>query len=65
MLMELKAPLKKGHKVPITLAFEKAGQAKITFEVEAIGASAPTSGQMDHAMPGMQQPMKMDSGHKM
>ena len=65
MLVELKAPLKKGDKVPVTLAFEKAGQAKITLDVEAVGATSPTSGQMDHAMPGMQQPMKMNSDHKM
>jgi hypothetical protein len=25
----------------------------------------PASGQMDHEMPGMQQPMKMNSDHKM
>jgi len=65
MLMELKAPLKKGDKVPVTLAFEKAGQAKITLDVEAIGATGPTSSQMDHAMPSMQQPMKMNSDQKM
>ena len=65
MLMDLKAPLKKGDKVPVTLAFEKGGQAKITLDVEAIGATGPTSDQMNHAMPGMQKPMKMNSDHKM
>ena len=65
MLMELKAPLKKGAKVPVTLTFEKAGQTTITLDVEAVGATGPTSGQMDHSMPGMQQPMKMKSDHKM
>ena len=30
MLMELKAPLKKGDKVPVTLKFEKAGEVKVT-----------------------------------
>ena len=63
MLVELKAPLKKGDKVPVTLAFEKAGEAKVTLDVQAIGATSPTSGHTDHGMPGMQQPMKMD--HKM
>jgi periplasmic copper chaperone A len=60
-MMELKGPLKKGDKVPVTLAFEKAGEV----DVQAVGATAPTSGQMDHAMPGMQKPMKMNSDHKM
>ena len=65
MLMELKAPLKKGDKVPVTLAFEKAGEAKVTLDVQGIGATGPTSGQKDRAMPGMQPPMKMNSDHKM
>ena len=65
MMMELKGPLKKGDKVPVTLKFEKAGEVNVTFEIEGIGAMAPTSGQMDHEMPGMQQPMKMNSDHKM
>ena len=58
MLMELKAPLKKGDKVPVTLNFEKAGEVKVTLDIEGIGATGPAAGQMDHAMPGMQQPMK-------
>jgi len=65
MMMELKRPLKKGDTVPVTLKFEKAGEVKVTFEIEGIGAMAPTTGPMDHEMPGMQQPMKMNSDHKM
>ena len=65
MMMELKAPLKKGDKVPVTLAFEKAGQVNVTLDIQDIGATGPTSGQKDDAMPGMQQPMKMNSDHKM
>jgi copper(I)-binding protein len=65
MMMELKGPLKKGDKVPVTLAFEKAGEIKITFDIQGIGATDPTSGRMDHALPGMQQPMKMNSEHEM
>ena len=65
MLMELKAPLKKGDKVPVTLAFEKAGEVNVTFDIQVIGAMGPISGQKDHAMPGMQQPMKMNPDHKM
>jgi copper(I)-binding protein len=65
MLMELKAPLKKGDKVPVTLAFEKAGEVKVTLDIQGIGATGPTSDQMDRTMPSMQQPMKMNSDHKM
>jgi hypothetical protein len=63
MLMDLKAPLKSGDKVPVRLTFEKAGEVNVTFDVQGIGS---TSGQMDHkAVPGKQQPMKMNSDHKM
>lgn len=58
MMMQLKAPLKKGDKVPVTLTFEKAGEVNVTFDIQGIGATGP-------AMPGMQQPMKMNSDHKM
>ena len=58
MMMDLKAPLKKGDKVPVTLAFEKAGEVKVTLDIQGIGATGP-------ALPGMQQPMKMNSDHKM
>jgi len=65
MLMNLKAPLKKGDKIPVTLKFEKAGDVKVTFDVQDIGATSPASGHTDHTMPGMQQPMKMSPDHKM
>jgi hypothetical protein len=58
-------PLKKGDKVPVTLAFEKAGDVKVTFDIQGVGATGSSSGQMDHSMPGMQQRMKMNSDHKM
>jgi len=38
MFIELKAPLKAGDKVPVTLRFEKAGEVKAEFAVEAMGA---------------------------
>ena len=63
MMTELTGPLKKGDKVPGTLTFKKAGDIKVTFDVQDVGATS--SGQMDHSMPGMQQPMKMNSDHKM
>ena len=39
MLVELKAPLKEGAKVPVTLRFEKAGEVKVELQVRALGAS--------------------------
>mgnify|MGYP001162697731 CR=1 FL=1 len=38
MFMELKAPLAKDAKVPLTLVFEKAGSIDIQLNVEAMGA---------------------------
>lgn len=38
MFMELKAPLMKDAKVPVTLVFEKAGSIDVEFAVEAMGA---------------------------
>ena len=44
MMMGLKAPLKEGTQVPVTLVFEKAGSIDINFEVGSLGAtSAPHS----------------------
>jgi copper(I)-binding protein len=39
MLVDLKAPLKEGAKVPMTLRFEKAGEMKVELQVRALGAS--------------------------
>ena len=41
MLMDLKAPLKEGDLLPITLVFEKAGEIKLEATVEPIGAKGP------------------------
>jgi copper(I)-binding protein len=41
MFMELKAPLAKDSKVPLTLVFEKAGSIDIELPVQAIGAQPP------------------------
>ncbi len=38
MLMELRAPLKQGGKVPMTLVFEHAGKVEIELSVESAGA---------------------------
>ena len=39
MLVDLKAPLKQGTKVPLTLRFQKAGEVKVELRVRALGAS--------------------------
>lgn len=54
MFTGLKAPLVKGHPVAVTLRFEKAGEVKVDFAVEGIGAMQ--SGGED--MKGMPKPMK-------
>lgn len=38
----LKHPLKKGDSFPAVLTFEKAGDLPVSFDVEAIGAQAPS-----------------------
>lgn len=59
MLMDLKSPLKKGDKVPVTLEFERAGKVKLSLDVQGVGAQAPagagsSGGQMKmKKMPGM------------
>lgn len=48
MMMDLKAPLKLGEKVPVTLDFEKAGKATVSLDVEGIGAQGPAgAGKME------------------
>ena len=42
MMMGLKAPLKQGEKVPLTLVFEKAGEIDVELDVEAMGANHPS-----------------------
>ena len=65
MLMNLKAPLKQGERVPVTLQFEKAGKVDVVLDVRGIGATNSNSGPSDHSMPGMQKPMQMNPGPKM
>jgi copper(I)-binding protein len=38
MLVDLKAPLKEGAKVPLTLRFRKAGEVKVELQVRALRA---------------------------
>lgn len=42
MFQQLKAPLKEGQKVPVTLKFEKAGEVKAELAVGSLGAGAGT-----------------------
>lgn len=49
MLVDLKAPLKRGDRVKATLMFERAGSVAIAFQVQGVGASQPAStGHSDH-----------------
>src|SRR5450631_2996985 len=59
MLLDLKSPLKRGDKLPVTLEFEKAGKVNLSFDVQGVGAQAPggASGGMD--MKKMPPGMKM------
>jgi copper(I)-binding protein len=41
MLMDLKRPLQKGEKVPLTLKLEKGGELKLELSVEEMGARQP------------------------
>jgi hypothetical protein len=41
MFMELKAPMAKDTKVPVTLVFEKAGSIDVELLVQAMGAQSP------------------------
>ena len=49
MFMGLKAPLKQGELVPVTLTFEKAGSVTLDFKVERIGARGPAQGKDGHS----------------
>ena len=46
MLMDLKAPLKAGDLIKLTLTFEKAGPIEVEATVEPVGAAGPHG--MDH-----------------
>jgi copper(I)-binding protein len=47
MMMDLKAPLKQGDTMAVTLQFEKAGKVAVTLDVQGVGASAPGGGGME------------------
>ena len=41
MLVDLKAPLKAGDRLPLTLRFEKAGEVTVEAQILSIGAAGP------------------------
>ncbi len=60
MMFDLKAPLKQGDKVPVTLEFEKAGKVTLSLDVEGMGAKEPGA-----ASGGMEMKMTPDAMKKM
>jgi copper(I)-binding protein len=48
MFINLKAPLKKGDTIPVTLVFEKAGEVKVDMAVDAMGAGGGMSDHKHH-----------------
>jgi copper(I)-binding protein len=43
MMLDLKSPLKRGDKLPVTLEFEKAGKVEVSFDIESVGAPGPSA----------------------
>jgi copper(I)-binding protein len=41
MMLDLKSPLKKDDRLPVTLEFEKAGKVTVSFDVQGVGAPGP------------------------
>jgi periplasmic copper chaperone A len=48
MFINLKAPLKQGETIPVTLVFEKAGEVKVDMQVDAMGAGGSKSEHKHH-----------------
>ncbi|MGL4573778.1 MAG: copper chaperone PCu(A)C [Burkholderiaceae bacterium] len=48
MFINLKAPLKQGEKIPLTLVFEKAGEVKVDMQVDEMGAGGSKSEHKHH-----------------
>ncbi len=65
MLMDLKAPLKQGDRLPITLEFERAGKVKLSLDVQGVGANGPAAARQDGAMDHMDHSGMNHSGMKM
>ena len=66
MLLDLRSPLKRGDKVPVTLEFEKAGKVKLSFDVQGVGAQGPAAaGNAGGGMDMKKMDMKKMPGMKM
>ncbi|WP_024506905.1 copper chaperone PCu(A)C [Bradyrhizobium sp. ARR65] len=63
MMMDLKAPLKQGDKVPVTLEFEKAGKVTVSLEVEGVGAQGPVGASAGGSGMGGKMEMKKMPDH--
>jgi copper(I)-binding protein len=48
MLVDIKAPLKAGERVPLVLRFQHAGEVKVELEVRPLGASGAMGGMHGH-----------------
>jgi hypothetical protein len=64
MMLDLKGPLKRGDKLPVTLEFEKAGKVQVSFDVQGVGAPGPGSATSGAAPMDMKK-MPDHSGMKM
>jgi copper(I)-binding protein len=53
MMFDLKAPLKQGDALPVTLQFEKAGKVNVSLDVQGIGAQSPAGMEMKKMPDGM------------
>src|ERR1700730_8519475 len=62
MMSDLKSPIKRGDKLPVTLEFEKAGKVTVSLDVQGVGAQGPTAAPSSGSkkdMKGMSPGMKM------
>ena len=48
MLVDIKAPLKEGERVPLVLRFQRSGEVKVELEVRPLGASGAMGGMHGH-----------------
>ncbi len=48
MLVDIKAPLKEGSRVPLLLRFQRSGEVKVELEVRPLGASGAMGGMHGH-----------------
>lgn len=64
MFNDIRAPLKQGDTLPVTLKFEKAGDVVVTFKVLVVGAKGPdrTSKMAPMGKGDVKGDMKMDQG---